>query len=102
MFLSMFTDKIKRSQHVNFHWELQRRHNVKVYKQNTTKSWPEPIPLNTKPTQKVNSDFYEHYVHIIDSKKMDKMVLRGDMDITFAGLVDRGDYSCGVFACYSQ
>ena len=24
------------------------------------------------------------------------------MDITFAGLVDRGDYSCGVFACYSQ
>ena len=63
---------------------------VKVHRQNTTKSWPKPISLNTDSTDKVNSDFYEHYVHIIDSKKMDKMVLRGDMDITFAGLVDRG------------
>ena len=52
------------------------------------------MSLNTDSTDKVNSDFYEHYVHIIDSKKMDKIVLRGDMDITFAGLVDRGKYSC--------
>ena len=88
--MSRLKDKLEGSQHVNVHWELQRRHNVKVHRQNTTKSWPKPISFNTNSTDKVNSDFYEHYVHILDSKKMDKMVLRGDMDITFAGLVDKG------------
>ena len=58
---------------------IQRSHDLSQY-----------LSILTPLTHKVNSDFYEHYVHIIDSKKMDKMVLRGDMDITFAGLVDRG------------
>ena len=58
---------------------IQRSHDLSQY-----------LSILTDSTDKVNSDFYEHYVHILDSKKMDKMVLRGDMDITFAGLVDRG------------
>ena len=59
--------------------KIQRSHDLSQY-----------LSILTDSTDKVNSDFYEHYVHIIDSKNMDKIVLRGDMDITFAGLVDRG------------
>ena len=44
---------------------------------------------------KVNLNFfYPHYLHIVDPKLMTKLVLKGDMDITFAGIVDIGGFWC--------
>ena len=74
----MSVENCKEGIMLRFTDRIQRSHDLSQY------------PFILISTHKVNSDFYEHYVHIIDSKKMDKMVLRGDMDITFAGLVDKG------------
>ena len=44
---------------------------------------------------KVNSnDFYPHFVHILEPNVMNKLVLKGDMEVTFAGIVDIGEFNC--------
>ena len=44
---------------------------------------------------KVNSnDFYPHFVHILEPNFMNKLVLKGDMEVTFAGIVDIGEFNC--------
>ena len=44
---------------------------------------------------KVNlNDFYPHLLHIMDPNVMNKLVLKGDMDVTFAGIVDIGEFNC--------
>ena len=53
-------------------------------------------PLNLL-LKKVNLNFfYPHYLHIVDPKLMTKLVVKGDMDITFAGIVDIGGCRCFI------
>ena len=54
--------------------------------------WGKTIFSSSDDSHKVNlNDFYPHFLHILEPNMMNKLVLKGDMDVTFAGIVDTGE-----------
>ena len=39
------------------------------------------------------NDFYPHLLHIMEPNAMNRLVLKGDMEVTFAGIVDIGEFN---------